>query len=98
MFSATWPKEIRKIAAEFCTKNPVHIKIGETDSANTVKGLTVNNDITQVVHIADQHSKFEALKKVINQMRQQNMLMKKMVDSNKAEIKESQEKTSEIAI
>lgn len=40
----------------------------------------------------------EALKKVINQMRQQNMLMKKMVDSNKAEIKESQEKTSEIAI
>jgi hypothetical protein len=31
-------------------------------------------------------------------MRQQNMLMKKMVDSNKAEIKESQEKASEIAI
>ena len=32
MFSATWPKEIQKIAAEFCNKNPVHIKIGETDS------------------------------------------------------------------
>jgi len=49
MFSATWPKEIRKIASEFCTRNPVHIKIGETDSNNTVKGLTVNTDITQEI-------------------------------------------------
>ena len=40
----------------------------------------------------------EGLKKVINQMRQQNMLMKKMCDATKLEIKTSQEKQSEMAI
>ena len=45
MFSATWPKDIQKLAHSFCQNNTVHIKIGETDSANMVKGLTVNSDI-----------------------------------------------------
>ena len=49
MFSATWPSEIQNIASTYCTKNTVHIKIGETDMANTVKGLTVNSDVTQEV-------------------------------------------------
>ena len=49
MFSATWPKEIQQIATTYCTKNTVHIKIGETDMTNTVQGLTVNSDITQEV-------------------------------------------------
>lgn len=51
MYSATWPKEIRKLAESFCVNNTVHIKIGENDSANMVKGLTVNQDITQEVQV-----------------------------------------------
>ena len=48
MFSATWPKEIQQIATTYCTKNTVHIKIGDLEAA-TVQGLTVNSDITQEV-------------------------------------------------
>lgn len=80
MFSATWPKEIRKIASEFCTRNPVHIKIGETDSTNTVKGLTVNTDITQEIQvIQDSRTKFDALKKVLEKVTKDNTEMKKII-------------------
>jgi superfamily II DNA/RNA helicase len=29
MFSATWPKEIQALAARFCNKNTVQVKIGD---------------------------------------------------------------------
>ena len=63
MFSATWPKEIQQIASTYCTKSTVHIKIGETDMANTVQGLTVNSDITQEVQVvSDKLAKFPTFK------------------------------------
>ena len=41
MYTATWPKEVRKMAAEFLN-NPVQVNIGNTDL------LTANKSITQV--------------------------------------------------
>lgn len=42
MFSATWPKEIQKLANRFCAINPVHIKIGDQHGHD---GFTVNENI-----------------------------------------------------
>lgn len=80
MFSATWPKEIQRIASTFCTKNVVHIKIGETDMANTVKGLTVNTDITQEVQVVrNKMAKFDALKALMTKITEGNKVMKKII-------------------
>ena len=50
MFSATWPREIQRIASTYVTKNTVHIKIGKNDNENpTERGATANSDNTQEV-------------------------------------------------
>ena len=56
MFSATWPREIQRIASTYVTKHTVHIKIGnknskegEENAAGTDRGATANSDITQEV-------------------------------------------------
>ena len=78
MFSATWPREIQQIASTYCTKCVVHIKIGETDTRATVKGLTVNSDITQEVYVVgDRNSKFDHLKFLLNKLTYNNQVMKK---------------------
>ena len=41
MFTATWPREVQKLAREFL-KDPIQVNIGATDTLN------VNVDITQV--------------------------------------------------
>lgn len=41
MYTATWPKEVRRIAADLLV-NPVQVNIGNTDQ------LTANKSITQV--------------------------------------------------
>ena len=43
MFSATWPKEIQKLAMDFMT-DPTIIFIGNQE-------LTVNKNITQIVEV-----------------------------------------------
>ena len=40
MWSATWPKEVRKLADEFLT-NPIHVTVGSAE-------LTANHNILQV--------------------------------------------------
>ena len=80
MFSATWPREIQQIAATYCTKCAVHIKIGETDQANTVKGLTVNPDITQEIEVVrDRKVKFDQLKSLMGKLTDNNKIMKKII-------------------
>merc|ERR1719253_86789 len=44
MFTATWPKEVRSLAADF-TYDPVEIRVGDADA------LTANKDIDQKVEI-----------------------------------------------
>jgi ATP-dependent RNA helicase DDX5/DBP2 len=37
MWSATWPKEVQKLAMEFCKEKPVHIVIGNKDLSVNLK-------------------------------------------------------------
>src|SRR2546430_2449967 len=45
MFSATWPKFVRKLANDFLN-NPMKVTIGSSDSS-------ANNNITQIVEVID---------------------------------------------
>jgi len=61
MFSATWPKEVRRLASEYLTQ-PVHIQIGSYDQ-------TANKDILQEVEICTgQRDKTEKLCQHIQRM------------------------------
>jgi len=50
MWSATWPKEVEKLALEFCREKPVHIIIGSND-------LSVNLRIKQHVEVIENSMK-----------------------------------------
>ena len=44
MFSATWPKEVRELAADFQV-NPVFLNVGSME-------ISANHNITQVVEVS----------------------------------------------
>ncbi|EGR32101.1 hypothetical protein IMG5_097150 [Ichthyophthirius multifiliis] len=46
MFSATWPKQVRNMALDFCQMNPIHIQIGDMEN-------NVNDDIEQQIEIVN---------------------------------------------
>jgi len=50
MYSATWPREIQKLAMEFCREKPIHCVIGSDD-------LQVNLKIEQNVEVMDKSMK-----------------------------------------
>ena len=50
MFTATWPKEVRELAASFM-KQPVKVSIGNRDE------LTANKRITQIVEVVEPRAK-----------------------------------------
>jgi len=50
MFSATWPKEVRRLAADFLM-NPMRIAVGQADSLNA------NPNIKQLVEVVEEHEK-----------------------------------------
>lgn len=54
MFSATWPKEIRKLASDFLV-DPIHMVIGSNE-------LTTNSAIKQIIEKVDE---YEKLSKVV---------------------------------
>jgi len=79
MFSATWPKEVRRLAEDFLT-NPVHIKIGSME-------LQANQNITQIIDVCKQGDKvdklFELLEKIMSNKENKTIIfadMKKKVD------------------
>ncbi|XP_074035866.1 ATP-dependent RNA helicase p62 [Leptinotarsa decemlineata] len=53
MWSATWPKEVKKLAADFMT-NPVHLNIGSMN-------LSANHNILQIVDVCQEHEKEQKL-------------------------------------
>ncbi|KAI2490917.1 helicase [Fragilaria crotonensis] len=61
LFSATWPKEIQRLAFEFL-KDPIQINVGE------VNVLVANKDITQVITVCEEHQKFDKLKEILNSL------------------------------
>ncbi|KAJ8955955.1 hypothetical protein NQ314_006804 [Rhamnusium bicolor] len=49
MWSATWPKEVRKLAADFMN-DPIHINVGSLN-------LSANHNILQIVDVCQEHEK-----------------------------------------
>ena len=79
MFSATWPKEVRRLAEDFLT-SPVNVKIGSTE-------LQANANITQIIDVCRQSDKvdklFELIEKIMVNKENKTIIfadMKKKVD------------------
>jgi ATP-dependent RNA helicase DBP3 len=66
MFTATWPKSIRELAATFMIE-PVRITIGRTDTEDSGE-LRANPRIKQSVEVIEQHAKENRLMQLLNQM------------------------------
>jgi len=61
LFSATWPKEIQKLAFDFLNE-PVQINVGE------VNVLNANKDITQNIIMLSDDEKLDKLKEILTQL------------------------------
>ncbi|KAJ8985903.1 hypothetical protein NQ317_010660 [Molorchus minor] len=62
MWSATWPKEVRKLAADFMD-NPIQINVGSMN-------LSANNNILQIVDVCQEHEG-EKIKRLVARNLQQ---------------------------
>ena len=60
MFSATWPRDVRALAADF-HKNPVHLNVGSLE-------LAANHNIQQHVEVLDEYQKNGRLLQLLEQM------------------------------
>ncbi|ESL07597.1 ATP-dependent RNA helicase DDX5/DBP2 [Trypanosoma rangeli SC58] len=67
MFSATWPKEIQRLAAEF-QKDWIRINVGSTE-------LLANKDVTQHFILTQEYAKMDELKKLMADHRNQRVLV-----------------------
>jgi len=52
MWSATWPKEIQRLARDFCREDPIKLTIGTEE-------LSSNPDITQQIEVVGEYEKRE---------------------------------------
>ncbi|XP_076922673.1 DEAD-box ATP-dependent RNA helicase 46-like [Bidens hawaiensis] len=78
MYTATWPKEVRKIAADFMN-NPVQVNIGN------VNELVANKSITQFVEVLGPMEKHKRLEQILRSQEQRAKVIifcstKKMCD------------------
>lgn len=60
MFSATWPKEVRALAADF-QKDPVFLNVGSME-------LAANHNIEQIVEVMDEFDKKSRLEQILKQL------------------------------
>ena len=60
-WSATWPKEVQKLAAAFLGENPIKTQIGSTE-------LVANHSILQNIHIMSDHDKEKKLDTLIDEI------------------------------
>uniref|UniRef100_A0A915B618 RNA helicase n=1 Tax=Parascaris univalens TaxID=6257 RepID=A0A915B618_PARUN len=58
MFSATWPKDVRKLAMDFQTE-AAHLNVGSLE-------LAANHNITQIVEVLEESSKQQRLISILN--------------------------------
>ncbi|CAB3398818.1 unnamed protein product [Caenorhabditis bovis] len=63
MFSATWPKEVRSLAAEF-QKDAAFLNVGSLE-------LAANHNITQVVDVIEEHNKQQRMMALLNEIMNQ---------------------------
>jgi ATP-dependent RNA helicase DDX5/DBP2 len=61
LFSATWPKEIQRLAFDFL-KDPVQINVGE------VNALVANKDIKQTIHMISEDEKIGKLEGILKEL------------------------------
>ncbi|OHT10054.1 DEAD/DEAH box helicase family protein [Tritrichomonas foetus] len=67
MFSATWPKEIRKLASDFLV-DPVHMVIGSNE-------LTTNSAIKQIVEKVEEFEKLSKVLELLNDKADQKIII-----------------------
>jgi len=60
MWSATWPKEVQKMANDFLT-DPIHLQVGSTE-------LTANKNILQIVDVCDENQKHSKLMRLMEEI------------------------------
>ncbi|CAG9813506.1 unnamed protein product [Phaedon cochleariae] len=60
MWSATWPKEVKKLAADFMN-NPIHINVGSPN-------LSANHNIMQIVDVCQEHEKEQKLGNLLQEI------------------------------
>lgn len=69
LWSATWPKEIQRLARDLCRETPVHIQVGSTE-------LTANHRIKQVVEVVDdEYAKRNRLFELMMELRGAKLLI-----------------------
>lgn len=61
MWSATWPKEVQKLARDLCKEDPVHINIGSLD-------LRACHDIKQYIEVVQEYDKRSRLRKLLEKV------------------------------
>merc|ERR1712125_48967 len=61
MWSATWPKEVRRLAIDICREDPVHVNIGSLD-------LRTAHTIRQYVEVVDERDKRSRLKRLLEKV------------------------------
>lgn len=61
MFTATWPPQVRELAASYMKTNTVRVNIGETDE------LAANKRITQKVEVIDPRAKEQRLVQLLRE-------------------------------
>merc|ERR1712178_211365 len=61
MWSATWPREIRRLARDICKENPVHINVGSLD-------LRTAHTIRQYVEVVQEQDKRSRLKRLLEKV------------------------------
>jgi len=66
-YSATWPKAVQKIAANFTTK-PIQVSIGEGGTGK----LTANKLITQVVQVCTEDEKFDNCMQAMGELQEKD--------------------------
>ena len=65
MWSATWPREVRKLAEDYL-HDYVHLTIGSSD-------LTANHNILQIVEVCRDNEKDDKLMRLVNEIAQDPM-------------------------
>mmetsp|Transcript_645 Transcript_645/g.1533 ORF Transcript_645/g.1533 Transcript_645/m.1533 type:complete len:606 (-) Transcript_645:130-1947(-) len=61
LFSATWPKEIQRLAHDFL-RDPIQINVGE------VNALVANKDIKQIIHMINEEEKIDKLESILKEL------------------------------
>ncbi|MFH4976462.1 hypothetical protein AB6A40_003171, partial [Gnathostoma spinigerum] len=64
MFSATWPKEVRSLAADF-QRNQAFLNVGSME-------LSANHNITQIVEVVEEHQKKERLLSILSHVTEES--------------------------